>query len=262
MSELRDNVVYVHLEKLTHMVLSYGIKMEDFVNSVDHVPEKILSIAPVNLENEIDINTGLNMVIGQKNVKKYLLNRQEKKRSWVDFEDQYNLEEVKPREVSELLYLGHAYSHLRSPFYYKLQNNYAFLTLPNGSLKIYYRYLNDFYTVFSYSLLQHATASFRDKRPIMSLRQRIAPLPEELVQELMPVFLNGAVFDFNTVQATNTQLKIPVLIAPDTIYEIKWYEPTRLVERSELVANLKYSFPKRKWDLEIIDQMAFDMQCL
>ncbi|MBA5770603.1 hypothetical protein H3285_29620, partial [Escherichia coli] len=70
---------------------------------------------------------------------------------WIDFEDVELLNQLTPQEVAEMLYLAHTRRHLRSPFYYKLQNNFVYLTREDGRYnKVYYRNLNHFYMLLSY----------------------------------------------------------------------------------------------------------------
>ena len=48
---------------------------------------------------------------------------------WIDFKDYDVLQRLTPNEISELLYFGHMKNQLRSPFFYQLQNSFAFFEL-------------------------------------------------------------------------------------------------------------------------------------
>ncbi len=40
-------------------------------------------------------------------------------------------------------------THLHSPFFYKLQNNFVFFDLQDGLTRVYYRYLDEFYRILA-----------------------------------------------------------------------------------------------------------------
>ena len=264
---MEGNLVYVHIENISHMTLSYGVTNRNFVaaaRSAQVMPQNLLLISPVDTNQEIDISTGFNIVTGQENVSQYLLSKQVNDRRWIDFDDQYDLEQLTPGEVAGMLYLGHAYMHLQSPFYYKLQNMYAFLTLPNGALKIYFRHMKQFHRVLAYSLTDHIAQAFREKRRLFFMQwpRRFSLFPFELSSKLQTIYNSGAVFDFDDCKIQGQKITVPILLAPDTIYQVKWHEPTMLVERSEPVANLTYSLKDKKWELKINNKSVFDTQYL
>lgn len=248
---MKESLVYVRLENINHLVLSYGIEPRDFINGLPTIPANLLSISPVDYQQEIDVTTGLNVVLGQKNVKKYLLDRQIKPKCWLDFEEPIDLEQIVPREVAELLYLGHAGTQLRLPFYYKLQNNFAFLSLPSGELKVFYRSLNHFYQILAATLHRHSYSSFRDRKPLMSFRYTIEPLPVELCKELALMLTEGVLFDFSNLNVKDAKLFVPILLVPDQVCQIKWQEPSRLVKEAKQVGYLQYSLALNKWDLQV-----------
>lgn len=98
-----------------------------------------------------DNHIGFQVIKGQENVKAFF--RKDGQSSamgkWIDFVNVDMLHLLTPIEISEILYIAHAHTHLHSPFYYKLQNNYIYLTLPNGFIKMYYRYLEQFHELFA-----------------------------------------------------------------------------------------------------------------
>lgn len=160
---MRNNLVYVHVEKVSHLTLTYGISNLDFFRGVELKPQNLLSLNNVDPNQEIDIYSGFNMFLEDTDVKKFLTRNTEQNINWIDFDEVNDLEALTPREVAELLYLGHAYTHIKSPFYYKLQNNYVYLTLPNGAKKVYYRYLPHFYQVLATSLTNKVADIYREK---------------------------------------------------------------------------------------------------
>ncbi|MCP0886840.1 hypothetical protein LB941_05740 [Ligilactobacillus sp. WILCCON 0076] len=259
---MRGNIFYIRMENVSHMVLSYGITIRDFMSALSFFPPNILLINKVDSTREIDINTGFNMILGAENVQAYLLSKQTKNQKWIDFDDIRDLEYITPREVSELLYLGHAYTNLQSPFYYKLQNNFIFLTLPNGALKVYYRRLDVFYSIFVQAVTKKILEVYRERKPILSLRLHVEPLEKKIGEQLAVLFAEGLVLDFSRLYIANKKIQLPLLIASDNTYNVKWHEPLLLTEHSKLVGNLVYIIEKRKWEIEMLKPQAFDGQTL
>ena len=59
------------------------------------------------------------------------------------------VKELTPLEISELLYFGHMKTHLHSPFFYKLQNNFVYFDLKDQRSRVYYRYLEEYYRILA-----------------------------------------------------------------------------------------------------------------
>ena len=72
---------------------------------------------------------------------------------WIDFTDLTMIKELSALEISELLYLGHMKTHLHSPFFYKLQNNFVYFDLGDDLLRVYYRYMKNFIAFWPNKLL-------------------------------------------------------------------------------------------------------------
>ncbi|MFT9010850.1 MAG: hypothetical protein ABF498_10740 [Liquorilactobacillus satsumensis] len=255
---MRSNLVYVYVEKVSHLTLSYGISTADFITKSSRPPDNVLSLGIVDPQQEIDIYSGFNMYLGTENVKEYLMQKHARPLEWIDFDDVNDLESLSPREVAELLYLGHAYTHLKAPFYYKLQNNYVFLTLPNGAKKVYYRYLPHFYQLLSKCLAARLGETYKERRPFLRARRRFRDLPAEIMQKLTALLVNGAVFDFGGLKIKGQEASIPMLAAPESVYQLKWHEPTMLIEKSNLVGRLHYQLNTEEWELEILSPTAFE----
>lgn len=131
---------------------------------------------------------------------------------WIDFEDLELVNQLSPQEVAELLYLAHTGRHLRSPFYYKLQNNFVYLTKKDGRYnKVYYRNMNHFYTVLGQTIARK-TEELINEKSFLSLNRKkavVAP-PSDLLKKLAPYFKEGACIAFAHAEKTRTQIKVPI----------------------------------------------------
>ncbi|MFD1670564.1 hypothetical protein ACFQ5M_00470 [Agrilactobacillus yilanensis] len=208
---MAEDYLYVHLETVTNMIVSYGIDMADFVNGFKHVPEHLLLLSPVNPDEMIDPHTGFNVISGREDVLSYLLNRKLKAKKWIDYADTSYLEEVTPQEVAELLYLGHAYTHLSSPFYYKLGNQYVFLESMDHLTKVYYRQLDNFYQVLSNAIVRCFEAHTFDQS-FLFRRHRVqyVPLDKATIQVLRPLLIDGTLLNFTEAKRQGVFLEVPL----------------------------------------------------
>ncbi|KRN27885.1 hypothetical protein IV38_GL001724 [Lactobacillus selangorensis] len=189
---------------------SYGITHLDFVNSLTKMPAHLLLLTPVDEEQMVDSHTGFNVISGDHEIRSYLLNRHMRQQKWIDYRRTLYLDEVTPNEIAEMLYLGHMYTQLQSPFYYKLENDFVYLDLPEGMTKVYYRHLNQFETVFNTALLHHLRTREIEMRFWMRLRQdHLQPLSHENLVELVPVMEEGLLLPFTDVQFKPGELQIP-----------------------------------------------------
>jgi len=67
---------------------------------------------------------------------------------FVDYSSPKNTEKLSEEQIAELLYLGHVFKSLHSPFFEALQNRFAYLAHDDGwYCKLYCKDLNDFIPV-------------------------------------------------------------------------------------------------------------------
>lgn len=163
---MASEYIYVHLDSVTNHVLSKGITVVDFQQTLKKIPNNILLLNTEKGIGEYETHTGFRIVRDRENVRRFLeeAGRSEIKYKWVDFENLELLRQLTPVEISELLYIAHAHTHLHSPFYYKLQNNYIYLTLSDGMNKVYYRYLDQFYNLLGKSIREALESKINEKR--------------------------------------------------------------------------------------------------
>lgn len=208
---MSEDYLYVHLETVTNMIVSYGIDISDFINGFKHVPEHLLLLSPVIPDEMIDPHTGFNLINGKEAVLSYLLDRKHTAKKWIDYADTAFLAEVTPQEVAEWLYLGHAYTHLSSPFYYKLANQYVYLEAPDHLTKVYYRHLDNFYEVLSNAIIREFEAhSFEQSLLFHRHRINYVPLSQQALQDLRPLLIDGVLLDFTEASREGKYLQVPL----------------------------------------------------
>ncbi|ATO54638.1 hypothetical protein MK904_05225 [Loigolactobacillus coryniformis] len=253
------NVVYVHLETVSNLILSYGISLQDFAGALQRVPHHLLLLTPVDLDDDVDPHTGFNVISGAPAIAAYFTDPHLTTHKWIDFAHELYLDQVTPNEVAQLLYLGHAYTHLESPFYYKLQNDYVYLDLPDGTVKTYYRHLPQFYAVLNRSLKRHLQEKYPDMRFLFRRRSLIQDIDPVILQQLQPLFIDGALFSFEDIDSRQKEIHIPILSLNSRFKLVNddWHSADQ-----ERVAELIYDHGIKKWRLNVINEAAFANQGL
>ena len=172
-------------------------------------------IHPAAKAGVYDRFTGFRVVKGQEAVKEFLDNGMKNPDSlgaWIDFANMEMLHQLTPVEISELLYIAHAHNYLHSPFYYKLQNNYIYLSLPNHFTKMYFRYLEEFLDQFADSITQRMQKKVNEKRRFFQKEKVIAPFIVERKKDLVTLFREGVCLSFRQLEITDGIYQIPIFV--------------------------------------------------
>lgn len=215
-----SEATYVHLDTITNAVLSKGITMNEYKDVVKKPPKNILLLTAPKGIGEYDSHTGFRMVRGLAKVQEYFDQNQPTNgvhSNWIDFESIELMRQLTPIEISELLYIAHAHTHLHSPFYYKLQNNFIHLTLPKGMTKVYYRKLEQFYSILSVNITNNVEKKINDKKNVFLFKKakKIARMPISDVKELLPLLREGVIFSFENMKCNQGIYEIPVYLTED-----------------------------------------------
>lgn len=248
---MASEYIYVHLDSVTNSVLSKGITFFDYEKIVQNKPNNILLLNTTKDIGEFDMHTGFRMIRGADKVQQYF--DEYRKGSygskyqlkWIDFDSIELLHELTPIEISEILYLGHAYTHLHSPFNYKLQNNFIFLTMPDKSVKQYYREINYFYSFLASELTKELKLRSVEKKLLFKKTKSVQSLPIELVQEMVPLLREGICFLFDDLVIEKDICEIPIYLVED---RVKSFHSDHLYK--DLLAYLCFDYKKQTWFLK------------
>lgn len=122
--------------------------------------------------------------------------------SWVDFDERDNVENLEPQELAELLYLGHMFKPIKSPFFDKIQNRYAYLAHDDGWFcRLYCREYSDFKEIICNKIIDTVSTS---------KRRKIYPFSEEVKEELLNLAKDGLLIDFNNFLKLERSIEIPI----------------------------------------------------
>ncbi|UUX33222.1 hypothetical protein [Fundicoccus culcitae] len=242
--------LYVHYDPVMNYIKTRGIdlKIEDFNNQ--YVPHNmILSEAHLQF-GRFDAPTNFKILRGQPEVLQYLktvTNQHIHLSNWIDFETIELMHQLTPNEIAEILYLFHSANPLRSAFFYKLQNNYVFLTLPNGLNKTYYRHIRHFHPRLQRVLNTKMGQIVNEGRSfIFPRKMSVAPVPQAIIDKLEYHFIYGLKFDFARAELINKDWQIPLFIIEDELTLL-----TLAQKNDESIGRLSYNIEVHEWHLEI-----------
>jgi len=244
------NFVYVHIDNISNAVLTQEISAADFHNGIIHQPRNLLLLDPTNDMGEFEAHTAMKIIRGSEAVEKYFQSAERKNirsNKWIDFTDTLMLKELSAIEISELLYFGHMKTHLHSPFFYKLQNNFAYFNLQDGLTRTYYRYLDEFYHVLSQKITHIVLEKLNSKRSFFQKPKSIKAVPADIIKKLSDMMKEGLVFSFDQTEFKNKKYEIPLYLVEDT----RIRKGHIVLQDDALIGDLIYYSNKNTWELKV-----------
>ncbi|AIS59274.1 hypothetical protein [Listeria ivanovii] len=243
---VNQQAIYVHIDHVINNVATSGISFGDFLNGVGQPPENILLIKHNIEDASYNAHTAFHYL--EPNDLANIPKENFSPLCWIDFEDVELLNQLTPQEVAEMLYLAHTGRHLRSPFYYKLQNNFVYLTREDGRYnKIYYRNLNHFYILLSF-VIARKTSDLVNEKTFLSFGKKkyVAEPPVELLKKMSDHFRDGACIAFDDVVKTRTQIEVPIGLG--LTEEMTELEISSKIYYEQEVAKLVYDLKQNEWN--------------
>lgn len=242
--------LYVHYDSVTNHIMTRAISLRSSDFNEQYMPTHlILGESPPEF-GRYDAQTNFKILRGQTEVYDYMeICRKENIRmsNWIDFESIELMHQLTPTEISELLYLFHAHKTLRSAFFYKLQNNYVYLTLPNGLNKMYYRHVTHFYPRFQRVIQEETTKLVNEgKSRFFGRKEVVASLPMNIVDQLSPLFASGIKINYSQAEQRENSWRIPLMIIEDELTLL-----TQNQVLKEAVGVLVYDTQSSQWSIEL-----------
>ncbi|OJG83754.1 hypothetical protein RV14_GL000988 [Enterococcus ratti] len=241
--------VYVHIDNTSNAVVTKGLTINDFSNSIVHFPQNLLLLDPSANVGEYESHTGLKVIRGTENIQQFFSSARNKNNfgdlKWIDFNNLTMLKELTPLEISELLYFGHMKTHLHSPFFYKLQNNFVYFDLNDQLERIYYRYLDEFYRIFANKLKIILSKKINEKKAFFKRSTPVEKISIELLKNMRNLMQEGIIFSFEQGGLIDEDYHIPIYVIEDYIWKLKG---TRYREE-EAIGTLVYHSNDKHWEL-------------
>ncbi|MDT2813352.1 hypothetical protein [Vagococcus carniphilus] len=244
-----QDYLYIHLDAISNSILSKGMSHEDFNRYTLNRPENLLLLNHNEREGEYETHTGFRVIRGTEEVNQYFSlveSRSHREIKWVDFNEYDVLKRLTPNEISELLYFGHMKTQLRSPFFYQLQNNFAFFELNPETIKIYYRNIEDFYQTLSQKITNIVSRQASGPRTFFNRKTvTVSELPKDMVSHLKGAMQEGIVFNFSQVGFVNDQYIVPIHVVEDNLRKVDNYHFKQEIK----IGTLIYSQKSNEWEI-------------
>lgn len=216
-----SDYLYVHLDTTNNSLVTKGIQHQDFYRSLMHHPQNLLLLDPAADAGQFEPHTGLKIIEGFDEVDFYLSSLRKRREKgfvkWLDFTELSMVKQLTPQEIAELLYFGHMKMHLRSPFFYKLQNNFAYFEINEDLNRVYYRYLEEFYRILGDKIVSIVLEKLNDKKSFFRRNLPVAKMEDDLLKELRPYLQEGVAFCFSQTEAVDKVYQVPLFILEDRI---------------------------------------------
>lgn len=242
------NQIYVHYDAVSSHILAQGIVFSVIEERKIAIPKNILLLKGQSPLAVYDEFTGFYYIKGEEKVQQYLAQMDRQLHNWIDFESMEFLHQLSPQEVADLLYLSHAHSHLHSPFFYKMQNNYVYLTLENQFTKVYYRYIDQFLVQLAQAIqkrleleLNHRTRKWWFSHPF-----EVGMLDETVLKPLFPHLREGVLWSLDNMVKADDGYRIPIYIAEDKVN----YSKAFFTEKN-VIGSIRYDEVANTWELLI-----------
>ncbi|MGX6978464.1 hypothetical protein ACWN8V_04210 [Vagococcus elongatus] len=244
---MKATQVYVHLDTISNSVMSKGMSLVDFQEAITLFPQNILLLSAEPSAGEFEPSTGLRMIRGEEAIRQFFNSSLDNGNSmkWIDFKSIDLLRQLTPIEISELLYFAHMRTHLHSPFFYKLQNNFVFFGRQDDYGKVYYRHLDEFFLVLQRGIERQVQEQVNHRRLFFQQKVAIPTVDLKLLKEAKSILQEGVVFDFSQKEMIDDLYCVPVYIMEDKI--------KTATERDEKILTLIYSHLDRTWTIEYED---------
>ncbi len=218
-NEIRD-VLYIHLHASERFVIFSGMTFREFVYSYEGPLPNLLLLKHGYDDGEFNMNTLLEFVPNgdvEKLLKDHVYGYGDF--CWIDFEEEAGLDELNGQEIAELLYVGHCKTHLRPPFFGKLNNQFVYLAHDDGWFnKVYFRNQDALTQIFGNALMLKLE-TLRVERSWFGLKKKreYPEIPFDVLQRLIPLTAEGVVFSLQDIQHSRTKIEIPGWIIGDYV---------------------------------------------
>ena len=164
------------------------------------------------------------------------------------------VKELTPLEISELLYFGHMKTHLHSPFFYKLQNNFVYFDLKDQRSRVYYRYLEEYYRILADKITHIVLEKINDRLSFFKKPTPVSKLDLNLLKDLRGVMQEGIILCFHQEQLVDKTYTIPIYLVEESGLKNSHLS----LKEDYQVATLRYFANKKEWQLELDqDDIAF-----
>lgn len=209
----KKNLLYLHTNTSDKHIVCHGINFKSFLGCLEYPPKNILLIKGGQAGQNLHTQSGFGYACGD------LVKLSVGKHGdfcWVDYQDEFALDQLTRLDIAELLYFGHRRRPFSSPYFTRLQNRFAYWSHNDGWLtKVYFTDGGEMR-----SLISSAVSAFANTRPAAG-----GKLPQETAKEMVGFSENGLLVDGGE------------LFDAGGIYMLPFYVTGRITNMDDLLNN-------------------------
>jgi len=179
--------VYIHLNRQAGVVTTSGIAFKEFIEGLERKPANLLLLEGYCTPWDIPRHKTLRLEhVRFEEIGRYIPTI-DANFFWLDFQDEADLDRVTKQELAELLYFGHKvepFNHFQTA---SLRNRFAYYSHDdNWYVRMHMENPDDYRAVVAHKLVKE----------LKGRKRTMPPPPDEIMDQLMGMFEQGAVIDF------------------------------------------------------------------
>lgn len=200
----RHTKIYVKVTPEKNEIVYSGINFSEFIKGLHQPIENILTITGGSNFILIDTKSerGLELFEGEKQVQK-LTEKDISNRGnfcFVDFSSEGKTKELAEEQIAELLYFGHMFKPLCSPFFEILHNRFAYLSHDDGwYCKLFCKNLEDFAPILCGKI-------------VASIDRTLYPPTDNIGKELLLLATAGILIDLDELSHEKEKICLNIYI--------------------------------------------------
>lgn len=197
-------LIYMHSNTAEKHIICHGIDFKEFINSLEKPPENILLIKHEFVGGDFNSRSGFMHVSGAEleklkadNIGKY------GDFCWLDFENEYALDQLTRLDIAELLYFGHRHHPFSTPFFTRLQNRFAYWSHDDGWYSSIY--FTDSAEMLAF--ISFAVSAIPKSKPLSG-----GKLPHETAKEMLSLSESGLLIDGADLSEAVDTFVLPIFV--------------------------------------------------
>lgn len=199
------DVFYINANLAKNKFIYYGMEFNEFIKSIPRRLDNLLLLQPNGVGEKYHAKIKMNAMEGKSAIKElaamdiYKLGDF----AWIDYNDSYNVENMSPMEIADLLYLTHFEEPLHTIFFEKLSNQYVYLAHDDGwYCCLYCHQQEDFRDIIMNKITMTVTSITKTK---------VNSIGQEIGQKLLQLSKDGLLVDFGNIMKNGIgKIEIPI----------------------------------------------------
>lgn len=200
----KRNLLYLHSYTSDKHIVCHGVDFKGFLSCLENPPKNILLVKGEHAGQSLHSQSGFKYV-GSSEINKLKAENINRYGDfcWVDFEDEFALDQLTRLDIAELLFFGHKRRPFSAPAFTRLQNRFAYWSHNDGWLtKVYFTDGGELR-----SFISSAVSVFTSSKLTAG-----GKLPPDTAKEIVGFSENGLLIDGGELFDAGEMLMLPFYI--------------------------------------------------